>query len=231
VVMSEPNEPKKEQISADELTLFAFGELPADRASAVEDAIRQDPHTQAIVASMRRLAGLASQDAEGPTHETLAATQATIRLAAARQAWRRRARIVAAVGSAAAVAVIALVIARRPPPRPQAPTVAQAPQTPGSQPDVVALSLADREIIRKTLVRIRRQRVWDDPLDDQTARLRRRVEALRFHSSRVGPTPRRYQLLRRRIDRLSDEVEPPSRTSQPAGSSRRPAPTKEADHA
>ncbi len=229
--MSEPNEPRKERISDDELTLFAFGELPADRASAVEDAIRQDPHARAIVSSMRRLAGLASQDADGPTDETLAATQATIGLAIARRGWRRRLRIVAAVGSAAAVAVIALVIARRPAPTPQAPTVAQAPQTPGSQPGVTGLSLADREIIRKTLVRIHRQRVWDDPLDDQTARLRRQVEALRFSSCRVGPTPRRYQLLRRRIDRLSDEVEPASRTTQPAGSSRRPAPTKEADHA
>jgi len=229
--MSEPYEPKKEQISDDELTLFAFGELPADRASAVERAIRQDPHARATVQGLRRLAGLASQDVDGPADETLAAMQATIRLAAARRVWRRRLRIVAAIGSAAAVVVIALVVARRPGQTPQVPIVAHAPQPPASQPAVAALSLADREIIRKTLVRIHRQRVWDDPLDDQTARLRRRVEALRFSSCRVGPTPRRYQLLRRRIDRLSDEVDPPSRTTQPAGSSRRPAPTKEADHA
>ena len=229
--MNEPNEPKKKQISDNELTLFAFGELPADRVSMVEDTIRQDPHARATVSAMRRLAGLASQDVDGPADETLAAMQATLRLAIARRVWRRRVRIVAAIGSAAAVVVIALVVARRPNETPQVPTLAHAPQPPVSQPAVAGLTLADREIIRKTLVRIRRQRVWDDPLDDQTARLRRRVEALRFSSCRVGPTPRRYQLLRRRIDRLSDEVEPASRTTQPAGSSRRPAPTKEADHA
>ncbi len=202
-----------ERVPDDELMLYAFGELPPERVDEVERLVRQDPQARAAVAAMRRLGRLATEDVAGPTDALLAATETTMRMAMARKVRRRRIGIVAALGSVAAAAVIAVVVAHVSGPTARVAEVAEAPRPAASQPAVVGptvtvgLSDADRRAIRQTIARMRRERVWDDPLDDRVLRLRRK------------------------IDRLSGELLVAPRATQPAGSTQRPAPTKEARHA
>jgi hypothetical protein len=231
--MNEPGNQDKRRISADDLTLLAFGDLPADRVDDAERAVSQDEAAKALLAAMRRLSQLGAEDEVGPSQELIATSQATIRLALARKRRWCRLRILVGVGSvAAAIVVIVVIVATiRTPDRRTPVTIVESPKAPASQPAKRGLREADRRVLRQTIAQMRLEQTRDATWDRESAQLRRRVSRARFGPSRFGASPRRYTLLRQRIDRLSNDITPPPKTTRPAGSTRSPAPTKESGHA
>lgn len=228
--MSQTPNQNRPPIEADDLTLLAFGELPAEQAERVQRLLVQDRKTRAAVDAMRRLARAEFDDSTGPSEELLAAAGATIRVALARRRRWRRVRVVAALGSAAAAVAVIAVISRTPAPTENL-TVAKAQATPASHPDATRLTDADRQAIQQTIVRMWHEQTWDDPLDEQTVRLRRRIEHARSVAPHVSASQGRYLLLRRQIDRLSKDIAVEPQTTRPAGSTKSPVPGKESDHA
>jgi hypothetical protein len=229
--MTEPKDQHDQRIPDDERTLHAFGELPADRVTDVERAICQDPDARAETEAMGRLARLGPDPTDGPSADLLAATQASIRLAVVRRAKQRRIRIAAVASSLSAAAAIAIVMMAWQDTPTSTTHVVQVAKPAVSQPSLVSLTEADREVIRQTIAQLHLERTWDDPLDNQTNRLRRRLAAARFSASRDRPTPRRYRQLRHRIERLLGDVTTTPSGTQPAGSTRRPDQSKETSHA
>ncbi len=164
------------------------------------------------------------QDPAGPDANLLVATRSSMRLALARRR-RRRWVVGVAVGCGSAAAGLLVAVALRTPadrtalrqtaeqPHPPATTTTElAEQTEPSEatpPRDTLITQADREQIRRSLARMTWRRTWDDP---------------------GGAQSRELESIRRRIRRLSKELSEAPRSTQPAGSTRGPARTKEVHH-
>lgn len=229
--MSEPNDRQDDRITNDELTLYAFGELPPERMIAVEQHVRQDDRARATVEAMQRLATLGSDDDARPADELLATTRATTEIAAKRRVRSRRVKQLAAVGSMAAAAAIVLVVARLPDRPTHKPTIDKPSGRITGRGATVGLNQADRQALRQTYARILHQRDWDDPLERQTTRLRRRLAAARVSSSRIWPASRLAAPLHPDVTTPATKPHAPARTTQPDGSTCRPVQNKETSHA
>ncbi len=227
--MTEPSDTPVPNVSPDELTLYAFGELPPDRRVDVERFIDADPHARATVAAMQRIARLASEDDAAPSDATGAAARATVRLAVRRRLRRRRLRVAAAVGAAGLAAAVVLVTTRPGTAPSPATSIAQAPQS-VSKP-AAGLTDADRKALREVYATVVRRRTWEDPLDEEVAALQRRVRAARLSYAHVWPAPSRSESPSPRMKESPVEPRVAPKATRPAGSTRRTATTKEMRHA
>lgn len=165
------------------------------------------------------------QDPAGPNASLIATTRSSMRLALARRR-RQRWLVRGAVGIASTAAGVIIAFAAWPTATTQSPhQVAERPQPPTPTTTEVARSdepgagnpshgtligQADREQIRRSLARMTLRRTWDDP---------------------GGLQSRELSKIRRRIRRLSEDLSDAPRSTQPAGSTKKPAPTKELRHA
>jgi hypothetical protein len=202
------------------LVLYAFDELPADQKAWTGEVLSEDRRARATVEAMRRLGELVRKENAGPTDRVVAATRASICIGLNRRRRRRRIRTGAAAASVAAVAAVVLLVVRPPHGTRSVPAVVDASKPAVSQSSAFVLSEEDRQAIRQTVARMVQERDWQDSLDDEVEELQLRLNTTRSSAYRSESTPRRYAILRQRMEELSGDMIAGPRSTRPAGSSR-----------